>query len=267
VLGTAADVAYMRGDSMRANRLARAGLEQATDADGRWHCLSSLSLADLIRGAYADSIEHALAATALQSRPSETIGVAALAAAYGGDLDQARELSDQMTATATSPTLRGFAAYVAGEIDSASGRREQAEEHYARAIDLAHSSGATFLDGIATIGLLTQRVDAGRIDDALGGYRDVIDYFARTGNWTHQWTTLRNLAHLLRQLGDHEPATLLDAAADQAPDAPAIGPTPTPTATKAPPSPPQAPPRPPAISRAHALAVAQEAIERNPPGP
>jgi hypothetical protein len=64
VLGTAADVAYMRGDSMRAYRLARAGLEQATDADGRWHCLSSLSLADLIRGAYADSIEHALAASA-----------------------------------------------------------------------------------------------------------------------------------------------------------------------------------------------------------
>jgi hypothetical protein len=96
---------------------------------------------------------------------------------------------------------------------------------------------------------------------------DVIDHFARTGNCTHQWTTLRNLAHLLRQLGDHEPATLLDAAADQAPDAPAIGPTPTPTATKAPPSPPQAPPRPPAISRAHALAVAQEAIERNLPGP
>jgi hypothetical protein len=124
VLGTAADVAYMRVDSMRADRLARAGLEQATDADGRWHCLSSLSLADLIRGAYADSIEHALAATALQSRPSETIGVAALAAAYGGDLHQARELSDQMTATATWPTLRGFAAYVAGEIDSASGRRE-----------------------------------------------------------------------------------------------------------------------------------------------
>ena len=117
-------------------------------------------MADLIRGAYADSIEHALAATALQSRPSETIGVAALAAAYGGDLDQARELSDQMTATATSPTLRGFAAYVACEIDSASGRREQAEEHYARAIDLARSSGATFLDGIATVGLLTQRVDA-----------------------------------------------------------------------------------------------------------
>jgi hypothetical protein len=31
--------------------------------------------------------------------------------------------------------------------------------------------------------------------------------------------TLRNLATLLRELGDEEPAVLLDAAADQAPDA------------------------------------------------
>ena len=62
---------------------------------------------------------------------------------------------------------------------------------------------------------------AGRIHDALRGYREVIDYFARTGNWTHQWTTLRNLAELLRRLGDDEPAGLLDAAADAAPDAPA----------------------------------------------
>ena len=66
------------------------------------------------------------------------------------------------------------------------------------------------------------RADAGRIHDALRGYREVIDYFARTGNWTHQWTTLRNLADLLRRLGDDEPAALLDAAADQAPDAPAV---------------------------------------------
>ena len=38
----------------------------------------------------------------------------------------------------------------------------------------------------------------------------------------HQWATLRNLADLLRRLGDHEPAALLDAAAAQAPDAPAV---------------------------------------------
>ena len=57
--------------------------------------------------------------------------------------------------------------------------------------------------------------------EALTGYREVIDYFARTGNWTHLWATLRNLASLLRRLGDEKTAALLDAAADGAPDAPA----------------------------------------------
>ena len=119
--------------------------------------------------------------------------------------------------------MLAWGAYVAGEIETAAGRRDRAEQHYVRAIDLARTSGATFLVGVATVGLLAVRAAAGRVDEALGGYREVIDYFARTGNWTHQWTTLRNLADLLRRLGDDEPAALLDAAADRAPDAPARG--------------------------------------------
>lgn len=42
----------------------------------------------------------------------------------------------------------------------------------------------------------------------------------RTGGWIQQWTTLRNLALLLDALGDTETAFFLDAAAEQAPDAP-----------------------------------------------
>ena len=102
--------------------------------------------------------------------------------------------------------MLAWSAYIAGEIESAAGHVEVAEQHYERAIELARSSGATFLVGVATVGLLTVQTAAGRVDDALRGYRDVIDYFARTGNWTHLWTTLRNLAELLRRLGDDEPA-------------------------------------------------------------
>jgi hypothetical protein len=91
--------------------------------------------------------------------------------------------------------------------------------------------------------------------DALRGYRDVVAYFARTGNWTHQWTTLRNLADLLRRLGDAEPAAVLDAAADLAPDAPAVGGI---ACAEAP-----VVPSPPIPSRADVLEVARRAIERN----
>ncbi|MGH3992193.1 MAG: hypothetical protein ACRDSN_06965, partial [Pseudonocardiaceae bacterium] len=249
VLGVAAEVAYHRGDYPRADRLARAGLERATDAD-KWYCLAALSVAALARGAYAEVIEHSIAAETVASKPRENLGIAALAAAYAGDLDQARELNDRMLAAAVSPTILAFGYYVVGEIDSAAGRGELAEDHYVRAIDLARTSGATFIIGVATVGLLAVRAGTGRVHDVLRGYHDVIDYFARTGNWTHQWVTLRNLADLLHRLGDHDPAAQLHAAADQAPDAPAVNP---PSDTVAPPH------VTPAANRARALTVARQA--------
>ena len=148
----------------------------------------------------------------------------------------------------------------AGETDAATGRMlawavELTTWADTAMTDLARSSGATFIVGVATLGLLAVRAKTGRIYDALCGYRDVIDYFARTGNWTHQWATLRNLAGLLYHLGDHDPAMQLHAAADQAPEAPAVNPLTS--DTKA------APGVTPAANRARALEVARQAIERH----
>jgi hypothetical protein len=92
---------------------------------------------------------------------------------------------------------------------------------------------------------------AGRIQEALRGFGDVVDYWEQAGHWTHQWTTLRNLAALLRTLDDPEPAALLEAAADAAPDAsPAPGRSPVRAGGPAP-------------GRAEALAVARAAIVRH----
>jgi tetratricopeptide (TPR) repeat protein len=209
------------------------------------------------RGAYSDAVEHSLAAAALAGRPRENLGIAALATAYAGDPDRARTLNERGLSGAVSPTLRSWGAYVAGEIDSRAGRSELAEQHYVRAVDLARTSGATFLVGIATVGLIAVRATAGRVHEALDGYRDVIDYFARNGNWTHLWVTLRNLADLLRRLGDNEPAALLDAAADQAPDAPAVDRS---AGTE---RPPHTAPATPIPGRVAVLEVARRAIERN----
>jgi hypothetical protein len=253
VLGAAAEVAYHRGDYALADQLARTGLKFAADAKGSRICLTSLSLADTSRGAFADAVMHSVAAAALASRPTEAFGIGALAATYSGEVGQARELNNRLEAAAVSPTLRALSSYVAAEIDTVAGDPDRAEDEYSCAIDLARWSGATFLVGVASVGLLRLRTDAGRVHDALRGFRDVVDYFARTGNWTHLWTTLRNLAHLLRSVGDPEPAALLDAAADQAPDAPALGIHP---ATAIPIS------RPP-LGRARVLEIARQAIERN----
>ena len=86
----------------------------------------------------------------------------------------------------------------------------------------ARHSGATFLEAIASVGHVTALASAGRHAEALDGYHALIDYWARTGGWIQQWTTLRNLARLLRTIGDQETAVYLEAAANHAPDAPPI---------------------------------------------
>ncbi|MFR9805237.1 BTAD domain-containing putative transcriptional regulator [Pseudonocardia sp. RS010] len=221
VLGVAAGISYLRGDHRRADAQARTGLAGATGPRGSWLCLTSLAEADMARGAYREALDHSLAADALATRPTENLGVAALAAAYAGDLDRAASLVAALDARAGSPGLHGFASYVAGEIHSVAGRPERAEQCYRLAVDRARRSGATFLHGIAAVGLAGVHAARGRCAEALDGYRDAIEYWATAGNWTHQWVTLRNLADLLRRLDDPETAAVLDAAADLAPDAPA----------------------------------------------
>jgi predicted ATPase len=251
VLGAAARSAYMRGDHVTTDRLARDGLAVATDDEGRWFCLDALALAALSRGDFAEVVEHKLAAARFAARADGGLGVAALAATYSGELSLARELNARAAAGAVSPTLRAFASYVAGEIDNAAGLPERAEEHYTAAIATARSCGATFVEGIAAVGLQSVRAEAGRIRDALRGYGEVIEYFAVAGNWTQEWVALRNLATLLRRLGDDEPAALLDAAADRAPDASqARVPVPDGSATRE-------------VGRAEALEIARAAIRRH----
>ena len=250
VLGVAAEAAYQRGDYVAAERLARDGVERKDAGNDSWHSMSALAVAELARGAFAQATEHSIAAATLVGASRENWGTAALALAYVGDLTAARTANDRGLAAAVSPTMRSWALYVAGEIESRSGGNELAEQHYLAAIELARNSGATFLVGIATVGLLSVRVATGRVHDALRGYRDVIDYFAGTGNWTHLWVALRNLADLLRRLGDAAVATTLEAAADAAPDAPADGRQPPVVRDST------------APSRATVLAVARQAIER-----
>ncbi|TLQ47701.1 AfsR/SARP family transcriptional regulator [Streptomyces marianii] len=270
VLGTAAEATYHRGEYRRAGLLARTGLERTTGTTGRWRCLSVLSVADLARGAYEDVVEHSLAALALVGPQRENLGIAALATAYAGDPDQARRLNERGLAGAVSPSMRAWGAYVAGEIDSLAGHNDAAEVRYVRAVELARASGATFLVGVATVGLLSLRARTGRVHEALGGYREVIDYFARNGNWTHLWVTLRNLAGLLRRLGDEETAVLIETAADGAPDAPAVEGAEKHAVHPGDGGPRDGPVTPgiplrgaPAVGRAAVLDAAREAIERN----
>ncbi|HYN75227.1 MAG TPA: transcriptional regulator, partial [Candidatus Limnocylindria bacterium] len=209
----AGESAYHRGDHARAATYAEAGLALSQDDHGRWICLSTLSVLALARQEFAAAIDLSLEAHELASEPRDNLGIAGLAAAYAGDLEHAVELNERGGRSAVSPTMLGWTAYVRGEILTAGGDRKAAGPHYTEAIDLARTSGARFVEGIATVGLQGTLAEAGQLDDALRGYREVVEYFARTGNWSHLGETLRNLAQLLSTIDD-EAAAELRAAAD-----------------------------------------------------
>jgi tetratricopeptide (TPR) repeat protein len=220
VIGIAAGHAWTRGDLDLAERLAHHGLE--IGGSGVWRCRAAIALVALSRGDFEGAALHGREAAAHVTRADQSLGVAALAHAYRGDLDEATLVNDRLAVIATSPTLKGFHSYVEGEIDALAGRTDRAEENFERAIALSRESGATFLEGIASVGLLSARASGGRMIEALDDYRALLEYWARTGGWVQQWTTLRNLAQLLRSVGDEETAVFLEAAADHAPDAPPV---------------------------------------------
>jgi predicted ATPase/DNA-binding SARP family transcriptional activator len=220
VLGVAAASAWSRGDLATAERLARRGLERRRH--GAWRCHAALALVALSHADLQAAAAHATRAAHSADRPDQSLGIAALAHAYNGNLRAATSLNDRFAAIAISPTLKGFHFYVAGEIDALAGRTDRAEHQYQRATTLSRHSGATFLEAIASVGHVTALAIADRLAEALDGYQALIDYWARTGGWIQQWTTLRNLARLLRTVGDQETAVFLDAAANSAPDAPPI---------------------------------------------
>ena len=94
-----------------------------------------------------------------------------------------------------------------------------AELHYREALRLSELSGAAFFHALTKVGLVSVHAASGDTQAALRGYGELIDYWERTGGWTQQWTTLRNLADLLDQLEDHDCAAMLRRAADEAPEA------------------------------------------------
>jgi len=86
---------------------------------------------------------------------------------------------------------------------------DRAIEQYQQAIGLADSAGATFVEGIALVGLASLLGRTGDPRIALPLFGSIIDRWRQMGIWTHQWTTLRNLVQLLVRIGSWEPAAVL----------------------------------------------------------
>jgi tetratricopeptide (TPR) repeat protein len=179
-------------------------------------------------------------------------------AVYAGDVTTAETVLDRARAWAAdhgAPTDIAVAHYATGEL---LGPETKAIKHYEQAIALTRDVGSTFVEGIATVGLASVQAAAGRPDDALRLYERVVRHWLRTGNWTQQWTTLRNLATLLADLGDQSTADVLVGAAARAPAAATDKPTQRRHLS--------APDEGPTVPRRHVVAIVLDAITRTQAG-
>jgi predicted ATPase/DNA-binding winged helix-turn-helix (wHTH) protein len=166
-----------------------------------------------------DALRHWLRRREIPECPelvAESTALAALAAGYLGDFPQARRLAAEARALADaegSPSTLACAAYATGEIEHCAGSGEE-QRWLQRAIELADTSGTTahFYRAVAGVTLASSRAAAGDVAGAARLYRELIDRWLRTGTWTQQWTTLRNVAELLAGVDDGTVVRILAAA-------------------------------------------------------
>jgi predicted ATPase/DNA-binding SARP family transcriptional activator len=221
VLGAASGAMWLSGGDLDgAQKLAQRGLALAGDHDplSTQRCLGALGDVALFEGRFEEAAALYLRGGDGTLWQEALCANAAFAVAYAGRLDEGRTLNLK-AAGARCPTALAFHHYAAGEIDNLDGAWKSAQGHYRDALRLTELSGATFVHAVAAVGLVSVQAAGGEFEAALRGYAELIDYWERTGAWTQQWTTLRNVADLLDRLGDHDAGSLLRAAADDAPEA------------------------------------------------
>jgi predicted ATPase/DNA-binding SARP family transcriptional activator len=140
--------------------------------------------------ARADPAQHLIAA-----------GTEVLALAYAGDPTAADAAAAVLAEVGHACTPHAaYVWYCAAEADLA-GDVERARTRLDHALELAESTGASFVAGVA--GASRASIDA-RSGDPLAAahqYRRLITHWRRAGMWSTQWTMLRSVAGLLERLG------------------------------------------------------------------
>lgn len=225
VLAVAAEGTWFTtGDHTGAEALALRALEHGHPDDHRATEVASVALGDarLMQGRFAEA-EASFLRARIGRRVAEAHVLAAMAAAYGGEVDRAAQHLVRAAASPCPDTVRGFVRFMDGEVERLRGQWSDALAAFDEAQGIARRTGATFLGSIASVSIVSVHAASGRVDEALAGYSALMDYWERTGSWTQQWTTLRNLADLLDRVGDADTAQLIRTAAAAAPEAAGLG--------------------------------------------
>jgi predicted ATPase/DNA-binding SARP family transcriptional activator len=230
ILGCAAEAARLGGDLSRAAQLADEALELAgPDFEGpevRWALAARGAVAHFTGDFVRASDDWARAHRGGSGASGALLASAALASAYGGDQDTARRLlvaAHEVNRRSGVPSAIALAAYVEGEL-VATEDPAAAVPSYHRAIEGARHSGASYFEGVARVALASARTRSGDLVGAAAEFLSLIDFWTRTGHTTQLWTTARNAAAVLLQVGHARTAAMVLVCADQQPAAAAVSP-------------------------------------------
>lgn len=213
VLASAASRAVQRGDLDLARARAERAIAHGGSSPGSLlPALENLADTDLFQGrlesseaAYAMLAEHAAEVSDLYYLAAARSGVL-LARCYAGE--KGRETFADLRAQPLGPSALGWLSYAEGELllddDPAA-----SFGHYDRAISFAVASGNRYLEGVARISSCSLRARAGDVDNARRAFAETIHFWRRLSATTHQVTTLRNLAVLLRRIDRPDAAAAL----------------------------------------------------------
>ena len=80
------------------------------------------------------------------------------------------------------------------------------------ALAAGRRTGDRYLTGVALTSAASVRTRHGDPRDAVPLFCDVLEHWRQLGDWTHQWTVLRNLVDLLVRTGRHREAAVLHGA-------------------------------------------------------
>lgn len=219
VCGMAAHGISNRGELTRTRSLAQRALQTAPSASdpGRLVAMISLAATALYEGRLDDCRGHTRDAIALAADTGNDHGVVmarlheVLALAYDGQRDAALAAAAEQQRLAEelgNPNQRAWALYADAEARS-DDDPEAALGLLEEAISLAEPVHGRFLEGVARVAATSLRARHQSSREALTFFPDVIGHWRRVGDWTHQWTTIRNLVPLLVRLNADEPAALL----------------------------------------------------------
>lgn len=215
--GTAGVGCWARGELGPAVAFGRRGLKAAAGQPSRRFALDVLGAAALFEGRLDASAEHFTGGAAAAADAGDDyhrthlLGDVALVRSYQGHHVEALRAADEARRIArvtANPSAIAWSLYVDGEI-VADADPDRAIVLLDASIDLARTVGSTFALGVALVSASSVRGRHGDPDRALEMFLQVVEHWHAVGNWTQQWTTLRNVIDLFVRIGADTPAAVL----------------------------------------------------------